>query len=914
MSYTVDIIDTLDDSHTTISEYAEKSSIVLNWNGGDAKDAQNIIGSNLNFTLEVNVGNSEDAKFRHLFTGNETRYKVRFYKTEENETIWTGFLLPDSYSEPYTNATFYVGFEAVDGLGRLKGKKLSDDFYTAEKSVVSFIAKCLELTGLQLQINLASAIENTLEKRYDLIYLDGNNFVDKNKTFDAYKVLEEILSSMLCSVYQVDNAWYVEGFNQRHLLSVSYHNYDYQGNYIGLVQKTRLLKEFAALDTPLIDTIPPYNTINVTHERSPQALPDTIAVEENDGWAVGQGVNADVFPTYWFGNGDYYPKALAPEYKVTLPNKDSIGFDSSKFISLKDKIYVKRFDKFVLSAKFTVPISAKTDNGVTESGLKLKVVLNGNTIYEVSRVFEDKEIELGFDLFAKEAGLMDLIIFQPYFGGTLQENTFSPYVSIESLKLEVIGFDDELLVSDKITDDFTINKDVELPFADDATGFSKAFRLSPLQLKGPQFNDITVPILYGFQQNDNFYSVVDLYGANLVSDNIDSVYYGGSLLSDLEVVYNYQNGEQMVVRTTTALTSGNFIVRRFRTEDFTNDRSHWEQWSDTLYPIEKDRYMESVAKVYRRLFEVSHERVDFTADLALKINDLLYFAYRIPSNYFLTNIAWNIDAGESKGTMVKSIYKSEVIDVGSENQPPIVNAGPDIELPFAVFSTRVEATAFDPDGFIESVKWEFFPLVVGSIITPDQLATDVMFIVEDPTVLRVTVTDNDGATASDTLTIRRQSSNLFQLTEDLYFNTAGEESSGLAFKRDAISFQPDFAQNISVTIKGNFYLNHVDPMRPDGQTYNGITLFTVQKNGVEIIKNELEGAVVSREGDFEFNYILGDVIEITVQALASFVANISSNYIDLRAGYEINSILFQQGAGVITGYPVSQEVRFRGIQ
>ena len=133
MDYTFKIIDTKQNDLTTLVEKAEGSSIILEWLGGDKKDDLLIVGSRLSFTM---VGMSQsDGQYLDLFTGDETRYRV----TQEDENgvlIWQGFLLPDSYSEPYTNSPILVDFTATDGLGRLKGKYLPEDFYEEEKSII----------------------------------------------------------------------------------------------------------------------------------------------------------------------------------------------------------------------------------------------------------------------------------------------------------------------------------------------------------------------------------------------------------------------------------------------------------------------------------------------------------------------------------------------------------------------------------------------------------------------------------------------------------------------------------------------------------------------------------------------------------------------------------------------------------
>lgn len=923
MNYTVDIIDTQDDSHVLSLEYAEADSLLLRWNGGQDKDGQPIIGSDFMLSMEVNVANATDGYFRHLFTGNETRYKVVLYLTDEPTTIvWTGFLLPDRYSEPYVSGSFYPKFEAVDGLGRLKGKTLPDSFYTEEHSVVAIISACLAQTGLELPFNLAPAIQNTTVQDYNAIYISGSHLINNGKLLDCYSILEDILFSMVCVLYQSDNQWWVEGINQRHLGVVNHRQYAADGTFIKQYDYTKLKKNFNGLFQPEITIVPAYNKITVTHDREPQTLPEAIVRETNDNWAIGQGVEGDIHPTHWFGHGGFYAEAVSPNYGVVLPTSNVTAFNGTKYISLKEKIYVKQFDKLVFSATFTSEISAETDTSITDNGFKLYFTLNGNLLYVVERSFEDKEINIDFDLFISQAGLLDLNIVQPYFGGNLEDETFSRFISIDKMELKVTGFEDTLTVTDVLNEDFSKNKDIDITFSDDASGFSKGFRLAKLETRGTNFNTISIPVLYGRTFQNRNYSVVSLYGANLIADNIDTVRYGGNSINVLNVFYNWRNGEEMVVETVLPITSGNFEVLEYDSAAVTGDRSAWEKWTDVVYPIEQDQYNKSVANVYRRLFINAHERVQYTAEGAYKFNDIVRFNYLLPAEYFITNLTWNVDRGHTDITMIKCVYQNQVIDVGTENVPPLCDAGPDVVLPENFGSVQggqqvvyehTTATAFDPDGFI--VRW-FWTIIAGDtsfeILGAETQYPTITNFLGDEITLQLTVKDNDGATAQDTVTLTRQTTKAFLLTEDLYFNTDGSENSGLAYKRDVVSFNPNLSDNEVITVKGNFYLRHADTGGVVNiDTIRGITTFLVEKNGVAIINNVLDGVVVERTGDFEFNYVNGDDVSITVQCVSSNIAA-SLDLVDLRAGYEVNNMVFQQGSGNITGYPVSQEVRYRG--
>lgn len=924
MNYTVDIIDTIKDNHTLSLERAQVSSLLLRWNGGQEKDSQNIIGSSFSFTMEVHVSNRKDGTFRHLFTGDETRYKVLIYLTDTpDEIVWSGFLLPDRYAEPYAPGTFYPSFEAVDGLGRLKGKFLDPYFYTKENSVIAIVSACLQKTGLQLPLLFAPAIENVAQKEYDNIYLYGKHLTQENRPLDCYSILFKLLADMVCVVYQSENKWWVEGINRRHLQVVPFKEYTWQGVLVSENKYSKLRKDFNGLDTPQITVVPPYNQIYVAHKRQPQALPDTIAQEQNDNWAIGQGVEGDISPTFWFGRGGYRAEALAPSYKVVLPTSNILELDDFKYVALKDKIYVNQFDKLVFSATFKTPVSAKTDDGITPNGLKLLFLLDGFVIYSVERSFEDDdEIEMDFDLFINSSGLLDLQILQPYFGGNFQDKTYARFLSIEKMELKVTGFNETLSVTDVINEDFTTNKEIDLTFSDDATGFSKAFRLEKLENRGTESNFIPVPILYARTFQGKFYSIVSLFGANLIADNLETVQYQNQDINILNVFYNWRNGEEMVIETESLTATGVFQVQQYRADDVNGDRKEWEIWTDAVYPIESDRYNKSVANVFRRLFINAHERVEYLADGAYKFNDLVAFDYMLPANYFITNLTWNIDRGQSEITMIKCVYQNQIIDVGSVNIPPICNAGEDVILPVGfgipIFGrdnsyTHTSATAFDPDGFISSWFWEIIEgdTTMGITGYTNQYPTISNFLGNE-IVLKLTVTDSDGATASDTVKITRRSNKVFSLVEENYFNTDGKTGGGLAFKKDSILFSPALADNEIITVKGRFYLKHLDPERYDNLTYNAITTFQVVKNGVLIINNILEGKVVERLGDFEFNYVNGDVIEITVQCFTSFVFPSNRDYIDLLAGYEINSLVFQQGSGAVTGYPISQEVKYIG--
>ena len=88
------------------------------------------------------------------------------------------------------------------------------------------------------------------------------------------------------------------------------------------------------------------------------------------------------------------------------------------------------------------------------------------------------------------------------------------------------------------------------------------------------------------------------------------------------------------------------------------------------------------------------------------------------------------------------------------NQPPTANAGSDITLTLPINSTILTGTGFDADGTITTYAWTW---VSGpptfTINNSNSAATGLTNLAQGTYVFRLTVTDNNGATASDVVTV-----------------------------------------------------------------------------------------------------------------------------------------------------------------
>ena len=96
----------------------------------------------------------------------------------------------------------------------------------------------------------------------------------------------------------------------------------------------------------------------------------------------------------------------------------------------------------------------------------------------------------------------------------------------------------------------------------------------------------------------------------------------------------------------------------------------------------------------------------------------------------------------------------EVAAAPPVNQPPVVNAGADQSITLPVNSVSVSGTASDPDGTITTYVWtKISGPSASNITTPNAAATSITGLVQGSYQFSLTVTDNNGASASDTLVV-----------------------------------------------------------------------------------------------------------------------------------------------------------------
>jgi hypothetical protein len=914
----LDIIDTENDQHVTSIEEAAKDLVALVYDGADLLDELLLVGSSIQFTIILPIAQNADAALIDLFTGDEARYKVELRTETEDLLIWNGFLLPDSYKEPYKNGNLPIALEATDGLGRLKGKYLPDDFYVSEHGVVDIVAELLKLTGLDMPIIFAPGIDNTELKNWRRIFLETLQFADGNKKDDAAAVLEKILTSLVSCIYQHLGHWYIEGLNKRTMQNYSAKLYNSAGVFQNNIDIEKVIRDLdnTFIANPTVTIIPPYGEITINTEQAVLAVPETLYQEQNDGWSPAIGVVEEIYATEWYhaGINGFYAKAAAPDYKVYLPtNEVDEPNNPLKIVQLLRRIYIKENTKLKLTFEFSIDYFG-TENSTTIESLITSgdwtnpfdyfVFLGGNLLltnttsastYTRELQFNgDKKATLVFEFIPTVSRLLNIQFRQPFLDIS---STKIKGIFLENIALEQIDEQETLVFTEILPNEFTLTKEIDLPITDDAIGLSNAFRLFRLNAVSNNYNIIQVPILDDFVQNGKFYSVVALDGANLIKDNITEVYYNDALITVNDVVYNYNFGEQMVIETTSAITTGNFEVRQYLGINQDLNRDNWETWTDSVYELESKRLGDAVLGLYKRLFNEAYPMIEGTVKgVPILFNDLLRFNYIEETLFISTYFATNLDSGQTDLRMSKSNYL-----VANVLVPPLVDVGPDLLLEGTAEQVTINATTFDPDGVIVTYLWE----QVSGDTTAVFNATDNPFVTISAMTgnnyrFRLTVTDNDGLTASDELDVSRiVNYNVFMTEIDSGDIDTTEERD--AFKTYQISILPALPADQTIVFNSSYDLF----TNLEGSNLTALAELTVVKNNnVLQVFSVADGE--DETGDFNINYINDDVILIKIRV--EVTRELAALNAEARVIYRLESGSVLDNPGIVTNTPIEQEI------
>ena len=155
-----------------------------------------------------------------LYEGGEREFEVRLrYRDSGNNLVdyWYGWISPVEGSETITTFPFELEFIATDGIGLLEQASLDVPSSGTAVNLFNYITEALTITGLDLPIYINSGIQNASGDALLNTTIDPLAFFQDgiDSGLNHKEVLEGILTTFNCRVYQSAGRWYIDNCSSK---------------------------------------------------------------------------------------------------------------------------------------------------------------------------------------------------------------------------------------------------------------------------------------------------------------------------------------------------------------------------------------------------------------------------------------------------------------------------------------------------------------------------------------------------------------------------------------------------------------------------------------------------------------------------------------------------------------------------
>lgn len=233
-------------------------------------------------SLIIGLVNRKNFQYYNLFSQTDRNFLVEHYI--DDVLVWTGYILPSVFSEPYTAVPYITSITATDNIEELSKMQYLDDGGNrifGSQSIIKIIAFILNKLELALNIRVACNIYDVTfasaatDDPLAQTYINQDTFLNDDGTaWDCARVLEFLLKPFLPILIQEGGYWWIIR-NEERRAAFDYREFNTSGLYVGtgtydpilnITDPTDDLREtlFAERNHTL-SVIPAYGKINITH-------------------------------------------------------------------------------------------------------------------------------------------------------------------------------------------------------------------------------------------------------------------------------------------------------------------------------------------------------------------------------------------------------------------------------------------------------------------------------------------------------------------------------------------------------------------------------------------------------------------------------------------------------------------------
>lgn len=185
--------------------------------------------------LVINLISNGAFTLESLYSEEDDFYRIEFYRDEK--IVFIGFVVQDDCSEDYQDAPYIITLEAIDNLGIIKDiefLKMDESPFEFQNLLIDYISTCLRKTGLELPIrayyNLYEEGSGTVKHTFNNIKTHALSFQKDEDTFlSCYEVLERLLSSLGCYLFQTHGRWNIVRIQEMQKEVVDFTEFSYDG-------------------------------------------------------------------------------------------------------------------------------------------------------------------------------------------------------------------------------------------------------------------------------------------------------------------------------------------------------------------------------------------------------------------------------------------------------------------------------------------------------------------------------------------------------------------------------------------------------------------------------------------------------------------------------------------------------------
>lgn len=171
--------------------------VKIEYYGDDDPFSHNVCGSKATLSIIA----ESDFMLSELFTSNDFEYPVDIYHGES--LFWNGYILSNSYQEPYDCAPFAVSLVAVDGLGLLKAIEFKELNLTGRQRISKIIYDILAKIGITSFTEYVNVFEVDMDQTTQDSPFDQSGInCDLFAQMTCYDALTEILKTFNAAIRQ----------------------------------------------------------------------------------------------------------------------------------------------------------------------------------------------------------------------------------------------------------------------------------------------------------------------------------------------------------------------------------------------------------------------------------------------------------------------------------------------------------------------------------------------------------------------------------------------------------------------------------------------------------------------------------------------------------------------------------------